>query len=127
MTVVVWYFAVGILGLIAYPIIRYVFSGLSDRGYPLARTAGLLFLSYMVWLAGSFRIPFSSLTISIALIILGIISAIFVYLQREKLKQEWRERGTYFLVIEGLFLAFFVIDHDANDQRTLAKGPLGML
>jgi len=109
-TVVVWYFAVALLGLIAYPILRFVFSGLSDRGYPLARTAGLLLLSYIVWLAGSFKIPFSSLTISITMIILGIVSVIFVYLQRENLKQEWRERRTYFLVIEGMFLAFFVID-----------------
>jgi YYY domain-containing protein len=109
-TVVVWYFAVALLGFIAYPIIRFAFSGLSDRGYPLARTAGLLFLSYFVWLAGSFKIPFNSLTISVAVIVLAILSAVLVYFQRESLKREWRERRTYFLVIEGLFLAFFVID-----------------
>ncbi|MCJ7534996.1 MAG: DUF2298 domain-containing protein [Anaerolineales bacterium] len=110
LTVVIWYLAVALLGLIAYPILRFAFSGLSDRGYPLARTAGLLFLSYLVWLAGSFKIPFSRPTISIIVIVLGIISAVLVYYQREDLKREWRERRTYFLVIEGLFLVFFVFD-----------------
>ncbi|GAG28042.1 unnamed protein product, partial [marine sediment metagenome] len=36
--VVIWYLAVALLGLIAYPIVRFVLTGLSDRGYPLART-----------------------------------------------------------------------------------------
>ena len=48
--VVIWYLAVALLGLVTYPMIRYVLTGLSDRGYTLARTAGLLISSYLVWL-----------------------------------------------------------------------------
>ena len=110
LTVIVWYFAVAALGLIAYPVLRFVFPGLSDRGYPLSRTAGMLFLSYIVWLAGSFNLPFSKLTIWIVFILLAIVAAVLVYFQRESLKAEWRDRRTYFLVIEGLFLAFFLLD-----------------
>ena len=109
-TVLAWYFAVALLGLIAYPILRFAFSGLSDKGYPLSRTAGLLFLSYLVWLAGSAKIPFSKPTIWIAVFLLAIISAVLIYIQRDNLKKEWRERRSYFLIIEGLFLAFFIFD-----------------
>ena len=31
--------------------------GLPDRGYPLARTAGLLLLAYLAWMAGSLGVP----------------------------------------------------------------------
>ncbi len=110
LTIMIWYFAVALLGLIAYPILRFAFSGLSDRGYPLSRTTGLLFLSYLVWLAGSFNIPFNSPTIWIVLILLAIVSGLLIYFQRDSLRQEWKERRTYFLVVEGLFLAFFVFD-----------------
>lgn len=109
-TVVVWYFSVALLGLLAYPILRFVFFGLSDHGYPLARSAGLLFLSYFAWLSGSFKLPFSRTTISIIMLLFAIGSAIAIYYQRESLKKEWQERRTYFLVIEGLFLALFIVD-----------------
>jgi hypothetical protein len=40
--VLLWYVAVLLLGLTVYPLVRVALPGLSDRGYPLARTAGLL-------------------------------------------------------------------------------------
>ncbi|UCD98043.1 MAG: hypothetical protein JSV42_13940 [Chloroflexota bacterium] len=107
---VIWYLVVFLIGVVFYPILRFIFTGLADRGYPLSRTAGLLFLSYFVWLAGSAKIPFSRLTITIVAIILLGISGLFVYLQREDLRREWREKRGYFLLIEGLFLAFFLFD-----------------
>ena len=110
LTVITWYFSVALLGLLAYPILRFTLSGLSDRGYPLSRTAGLLFLSYLVWIAGSVKIPFSRTTIWIIVIILGILSAVLAYIQRDDLRKEWRERRKYFLLVEGLFLTFFIFD-----------------
>ena len=110
LTVVVWYLAIALLGIMAYPILRVALPGLADRGYPLSRTAGMLFLSYLVWLAGSIKIPFTRPTIIFIVIILLGISAVLIYLQRADLRREWRERRTYFLTIEGLFLAFFIFD-----------------
>jgi YYY domain-containing protein len=105
---VFWYLSVSLLGLAVYPLVRYALPGLPDRGYPLARTAGLLLVSYLVWLAGSFQIPFSRLTISAALAFLALAGAGFAFHQRAGLSREWRERRNYFLMIEGLFLAFFL-------------------
>ncbi len=67
--VLLWYLSIFLLGLLIYPIVRLAMPGLPDRGYPLARVAGMLVLAYMVWLAGSFKIPFTRLTIGIAIVI----------------------------------------------------------
>ncbi len=106
--VVVWYLAVTLLGLIAYPALRFVLPGLSDRGYPFARLTGLLVLAWLVWLAGSYRIPFNRWTIAGALLLMILVGLFLVFRQWEGLKLEWKERKTYFLIIEGLFLAFFI-------------------
>ena len=108
LAVVVWYLSMALLGFVVYPILRYALPGLSDRGYPMARITGLLLLSYLVWLAGSMRIPFTRGTISLAFLVILLISLYVVYLQRNELRQELRDRWRYFLVIEALTLAFFL-------------------
>jgi YYY domain-containing protein len=107
---IIWYLAVAMLGIISYPIIRFALPALADRGYPLARIAGLLILSWLAWLSGSVNIPFTRLTITLIVFFMLVVSSVFIYLQRASLRQEWRERRNYFLIIEGLFLAFFVFD-----------------
>ncbi|MGD2157960.1 MAG: DUF2298 domain-containing protein, partial [Anaerolineales bacterium] len=107
--VALWYVSISIVGLLVYPLIRFALPGLSDRGYPLSRTAGLLFVSYLVWLAGSFRIPFSRLTIGFVLFLLALTGGLLAYHQRASLRKEWRERRYYFLLIEVLFLVLFIV------------------
>ncbi|MEA2007670.1 MAG: DUF2298 domain-containing protein, partial [Chloroflexota bacterium] len=107
--VLLWYFSVGLLGLAIYPLARYLLPGLADHGYPLARTMGLLLLSYLVWLAGSTRIPFTRGTIGVVLILIGTVGAFFAYRQRDALREEWRSNRRYFLIVEGLALLIFVI------------------
>ncbi len=72
LAVLAWYLVIFVLGLLAYPIIRAAFPGLSDRGYPLARILGLLLLAYLVWLAGSYKIEFNRTTISLAFLLLAV-------------------------------------------------------
>ena len=107
---IIWYVAVFFLGLVAYPMLRLALPGLSDAGYPLARTAGMLLLSYLVWLAGSLRIPFTRPTIAAALGLLVLLSLLLIYRQRGELRETWRAQRRYFLIVEGLFLAFFLFD-----------------
>lgn len=110
LSAVIWYLSVALVGLFTYPILRLALPGLPDRGYPLARTAGLLISSYLVWLAGSFRIPFDRLTISAVFGLLALAGAFLAYHQRQALIKEWHQRRRYFLLVEGLFLLFFVAD-----------------
>jgi len=108
--VVIWYVFIFLLGLIVYPFVRLVLPGLEDKGYPFARLVGLLLLGYLPWLAGSYKIPYSSLTIAVILGAMMVIGALLAYFQRDALSREWKEKGKYFLLIEGLFLAFFLLN-----------------
>lgn len=106
--VIVWYLSVALLGLLAYPLLRLALPGLADRGYPLARIAGMLIFSYLAWLGGSLRIPVTRLMLSLVLLGMLAFSAFLAYRQRAALHQEWRERRGYFLLVEGLALGLFI-------------------
>jgi uncharacterized membrane protein len=67
----------------------------------------MLVLAYLTWLAGSVY-PFSRLTISMVLLLMALLGGYLAYRQREQLRIEWRSRRTYFLIIEGLALVFFL-------------------
>ncbi len=108
--VILWYLSVMLVGLMAYPILRLGLPGLADKGYPLARTAGMLILSYLVWLGGSLGIPFTPSCITAVLALMLAVAILLAYYQRDELRRELRQRGRYFLFVEGLFLAFFLLD-----------------
>ena len=107
---VAWYVFVLLLGWLVYPLVRLALGGLEDRGYPLARLVGMLVLAYIVWLASSLGAAFTQGTIWLALA--GLLAAnmvIFIW-QRDDIVKEIKQRKKYYLLIEGLFLAFFIID-----------------
>ena len=107
---VMWYLVIFLLGLFVYPLVRAAFPGLADHGYPLARIVGLLLWAWLAWIAGSVGLSYSKLTIAAALgviIVLGIWQA---WRQRAELKKELKERWKYFLMVEVIFLSFFLID-----------------
>ncbi len=135
----VWYVFVFILGVFTYPIVRRVFPGLADKGYPLARIFGLLLLAYFSWLLGSVGVAYSRLTIGLVFAGIVLVGSFLFYkefarstlLQRSNLpvedetasskehpprgfmqylRKEWNSNRRYYLMIEGLFLAFFLID-----------------
>jgi YYY domain-containing protein len=107
--VILWYLSVSILGWLVYPLLRITIPGLPDHGYPLARTAGMLILAYLTWLAGSVNIPFTRATISVVILILTVVGAWLAYRQRDELRKEWSSKRRYFLIIEGLVLVFFLL------------------
>jgi len=104
----VWYLSLWGLGLLVYPLVRQVFSGLDDRGYPLSRLVGLLLLSYLYWLAGSVRVPATRMTIGGILLFLAVILGGMAYRQRSSLQEEWRNRRRTFWIVEGLALTLFI-------------------
>jgi YYY domain-containing protein len=106
--VVVWYLSIALLGLAVYPFVRLALPGLADRGYPLARTAGLVVLSYLVWGAGSLNVPSDRFTITGMVLLVVLLGLLLAFIQRNELRREWREGRRYYLLVEGLFLAFFL-------------------
>lgn len=105
----VWYLVIALLGIVMLPFTRLALRGLPDRGYPFARLVGLLALSYLVWLSGSAGAAFTPASISPAFAVLVGINFVIGYRERKTLALELRDRGRYFLMIELLFLAFFLL------------------
>jgi YYY domain-containing protein len=106
----IWYLFIFILGLAVYPLTRLAMPGLADKGYPLSRALGLVLFGYLAWLGGSVGIPNTRLTIAIIFVLIVILGGWLAYYQRAELREEWRNSRKYFLTIECLFLAFFVLD-----------------
>ena len=107
---VIWYLFIFILGLAVYPLTRLAMPGLADKGYPLSRALGLVLFGYLAWLGGSVGIPYTRPTIAVAFSLILILGGLLAYYQRAELREEWQNKRQYFLMVEGLFLAFFVLD-----------------
>ncbi|GAB4454184.1 MAG: hypothetical protein OHK0041_18460 [Anaerolineales bacterium] len=107
---VIWYLFIFLLGLAVYPIIRLAMPGLADKGYPLSRALGLLLLACLSWLAGSLGVSYTRGVIAAAFGALLTAGAALGWRQRAELREEWQTRRRYFLTIEGIFLAFFLMD-----------------
>ncbi len=106
----IWYLAIGFLGLFTWPLLRFLLPGLSDKGYPLSKLSGMLLLAYLVWLTASLGGQYSRLTIASGYGVIVLAGAAAFYFQRAAIREEIRVRGKYFLLVEGIFLAFFLID-----------------
>lgn len=51
-----WYIAISIIGLLAFPLAHRMFPSLADRGYSLSRALGLLLWGFIFWLMASLQI-----------------------------------------------------------------------
>lgn len=109
LAVVVWYVLVTLLGWIVYPLLRVVFKGLPDKGYPFARIAGVLLLAYFTWLVSSLGGQFSKLTIGLCIAGLLIVNGYLAYRQQQALKSDITKKWRYFLIVEILALLLFGI------------------
>jgi YYY domain-containing protein len=108
--VIIWYLVIFILGLFAYPLVRAALPGLADHGYPLARIVGLLIWAWLAWIAGSFGFSYSKLTIAISLGLIMLLGIWEAWRQRKELKEELKQRWKYLLMVEIIFLFFFLLD-----------------
>lgn len=110
LTVVVWWIVIGLFGLIAFPLVAAGLGGLHDRGYPLARLLGMLFIAWGSWFAGSLGLSYTRGSIALVMLILATISGAFAWRDREKLIAHIKARRKEILWIEALALAFFLFD-----------------
>ncbi|MEA3459149.1 MAG: DUF2298 domain-containing protein, partial [Chloroflexota bacterium] len=108
--VVFWWLAVVLVGLAAWPVTFVIFRHLSDRGYILAKSLGLIVVAYLVWLPASLRLLQNSLlTIILALALLALLSFYFFRRHRETMVAFWRERRRLIIINEALFAGAFLL------------------
>ncbi|NIO68561.1 MAG: hypothetical protein GTN71_05810, partial [Anaerolineae bacterium] len=110
LAVVVWWVAIELLGLIAWPLAFAVFPNLRDRGYVLAKSLGLLFVAYLTWLAASLRLLTNSLlTILLALFLLLILSLYLFFRNRTQVVAFCRGQFRLIVINELLFAFAFLV------------------
>jgi len=110
LSVVSWWLAIQVLGLLALPLTTVVFHRLADRGYVLSKTMGLLLVAFLVWVAASYRILMNSLpTTLLACVALGLVSLYLFWRRRGEMLALWRERRSLILISEALFAGAFLL------------------
>jgi len=109
-SLILWYFTISLLGILAFPIIGRFFHRLPDRGYSLSRTAGILFITYLFWVLCSLGLVRNSLGgILIALFILACVSVYTIRSWKKFTPYLWvRNNLRYVLTVELAFLLSFI-------------------
>ncbi len=104
----IWWLTVTLFGLLAWPIVFRLFRFLPDRGYTLAKTAGLLAVGYVGWILGSFGFVKVDLGgVVAAMLVVGAISLAALRGQTNALREWLRANGWVVLAGEALFLIAF--------------------
>ncbi len=99
-----WYFPLLAIGLIFFPITRRFFHQFIDYGYPLAKTSGILLISYLTFILGITRLaPFTQTTL---LIIMGLVLLVSFYCQKRWPTTNKQSHSWWILIIieELLFI-----------------------
>src|SRR5438874_13142567 len=69
---VAWYIVVQVAGLATWPLVARALAPLADRGWAATKTAGLLGLSWLVWLVCLLTpLPFTRLTLVGVVVLVG--------------------------------------------------------
>lgn len=119
----IWYFYIAVIGLIFFPLTSLIFKKFNfDLGYPFGKTLAIIFLSYFIFVLGSFKIiSFNQLNLLFLLIIFFLIN-LFIF---KKNKLEFSSFSKNLIFEEFLFfIAFsfwtYIRSHEPS-IRTLEK------
>ncbi|NOH01187.1 MAG: hypothetical protein HND47_04035 [Chloroflexi bacterium] len=108
--VLVWYLFIFVLGVFAYPIVRLALPGLRQYAYALGRIGGLVLLVWLAWMGGSLGAPYTRVSIGAALALIAVTAAALWMKRRDEFKADWNSNRRFFVMVEIVFLVFFIID-----------------
>jgi YYY domain-containing protein len=126
-TVLGWWLVVMAFGWAVFPILFVVTPGLADRGYAIAKFAGMLLIAWLGWYGASARVVFwtpeNLRLIWLGLTALGILVALW---NRKALgvfvRERWRLLVTVELLTFALFLGFLAVRLTNPDLWTTGFG-----
>ena len=105
-----WLVMIWLLGLIAFPIAFMVLRGLSDRGYGVSKTLGILLLAWLSWIGPSLKLaPYQRWWIALALGLLIVIAVVIIWRRWAAIGEFVRQRRSLLLTEEAIFLALFLL------------------
>ncbi len=105
-----WYVIISLLGWLTLPLVFRLFTALADRGYTLARAAGLLIWGYVFWLMASLGFVHNDLPGLVLALMLLLGAALWALVgHRQELLSWLRANLRMVIVSELLFLAAFAL------------------
>jgi YYY domain-containing protein len=123
-----WYFIIALLGWLTFPLTYALFPALTDRGYTLARAAGLLIWAYVFWLFASLGIAQNDLGgIILAFAMLIGLSVFSIVNRKSEIVNFLQSNTTLLLTTELLFLAafgFMAFVRSANPELNGTERPM---
>jgi len=103
-----WLLLIELIGWLAWPLVAVVCRRLPDRGFPLAKTLGLVVVSWITWMTASLRLfPFTVWSILLGVLTLALISAVLWRKFGSEIRTYMRTHRRLILAWEGLFLVAF--------------------
>jgi YYY domain-containing protein len=103
-----WWIWALLTGWAALPIVSFVFRGLPDEGYTIAKFAGWLLVSWAAWLLGCAEIPFVWTTIALLWLALAAAGGFLLWRDRAQWREKFRRLWKTWLAAEILFAVLFV-------------------
>jgi YYY domain-containing protein len=133
-----WYLIITLLGWLAFPMVYHLFPALADRGYSLARAAGLLVWGYVFWLGTSLGLTENNVggILFGLLAVIGLSTASILLPQfgmgsRKSEITSWlRQNVRLVIAIEILFLlsfGFLAIIRAGNPELDNAEKPMELM
>lgn len=128
-----WWLLVTLAGAAAWPLLWRVLDGLPDRGYTLARAAGLMLTGFITWFLGSVGLLQNAPggTVFAWLVVIALSAAVWWRAdQRPALRAWWREHRALVLVTELLFAGLlfgWAIFRAHNPEMATTEKPMEVM
>lgn len=107
--ILLWLALVELLGLIAFPLTFFALRGLVDRGWVVAKTAGVILFAWLIWaVVGLGGARYSFRTIWTVTAVLAVAAAVGWVIQRRRLWAYLRATWRQVAITEAVFLAGFL-------------------
>jgi YYY domain-containing protein len=104
----IWYLALSLLAILAYPLVFHACAWLPDRGLSLARPLGLLIMVLPLWIIGNLAgVPFTAVSVFLVAVTVGA-AAWAIDLRSPSIVEFVRERWPRWALIESSTLALFL-------------------
>jgi len=123
-----WYIIASLLGWLTFPLVYTLFPALTDRGYTLARAAGLLIWGYIFWLLASLGVAQNDTGgILLALTLLVGLSVWSIVNRQSSIIDFLKSNLSLIITTEILFFAafaFLAFVRSANPELTSTEKPM---